>query len=263
MHSATFVLLLLFATAVSDAGDSGKVDTTMASIPRAAIESAGDAIARALDILGPMKADTWEVFSSQPRASLVTGLDSLVPFLSDRISGRRLWRVCVDSVRFEGGKWVDAAIENQRLKNFEVLLDPETGQPLRIFGSSVDGAVTTAPVPHWKEATDQLCQLGEVYHRVPDEPPQKGFFEVLYKAAPLNPVRAKQILGLYVLWSHGGDSPRACWVIQSLGIPWEIGAGGIAGVVPEDPRTVETNFRCIYDANTGQWVLCTGWPFKR
>jgi len=189
-------------------------------------------------------------------ASVIHNADDNTPFLSDRISRSSVWRVELRGWKLQfAGLHTDAP--HAYNPNWEILLDPNTSQILRIASGPPLGDPPIPPEPDAKSATEQLRTTNdERYHGFPEEPPTITFVDAIRALAQEggNPLAARQIKAQYVEWSEAGKECRPVWAITLRGIRFEMGErrGG--------PQTPIYTIRHIIDARTGRWIGATNTP---
>jgi len=140
-------------------------------------------------------------------------------FLSSQIEGRELWQIRLNDVDIRPKFSRDEGYDVWRKKSFIVLLNANTGQPLKIYSIplSKDSICT---LKHTAEkATALLSNRREVYHGFPTEPPQITFLQALNAAAGCLPLVANEIVAQYIMYSQFGRDPIPVWSITSLGVP--------------------------------------------
>jgi hypothetical protein len=189
-------------------------------------------------------------------ASVVHDADDNTPFLSERISKSSVWRVELRGWKLQfAGLHPDAP--HAYNPNWEILLDPNTSQILRIASGPPLGEPPIPPEPDAKSATEQLQTTNdERYHGFPEEPPTITFVDAIRVLAQEgeNPLAARQIKAQYVEWSEAGRDRRPVWAITLRGIRFEMAErrGG--------PQAPIYTIRHIIDARTGKWLGATNTP---
>jgi len=192
--------------------------------------------------------------------------DDNTPFLHRQIKGKKnVWRIEIKNVRLKL-KSVWPRYKDKYLRNFEVLVDPNTGHLLR-FRSKFDGYdPNMLPEPSAEVAEAQIRGAGyEIYHGFPSEPPKISFLEALdaIKAKGLtSPLLAKEIYALYVMESKMKSQPRPVWAITLRGIPPLHFITVPPGVSPDKlpPIWLRNRFRFVVNAVTGKVLFANTWP---
>lgn len=189
-------------------------------------------------------------------ASVAVASDDNTPFLSQRIVGKPAWRVELRDWKLQLPE-VHADAPHSYNPNWEILLDPNSGQLLRIVSGHPIGDPPIPPEADAKSATEQLETTGnERYHGFPEEPPRISFVDAI-RVLILegeNPLAARQIKAQYVEWSELGREHHSVWAITLRGIRFAMAErrGG--------PREAIYSIRHIVDAKTGKWLGATNSP---
>jgi len=188
--------------------------------------------------------------------------DDNTPFLYRQIKGKKnVWRIEIKNVRLKL-KSVWPRYKDKYLRNFEVLVDPNTGHLLRIRSKfdGYDPNMLPEPTAEWAEA--RLRGAGyEIYHGLPDEPPEISFIQAL-NAIGGHPLLAKEIYALYVMESKMKSQPRPVWAITLRGIPplhfITVPPGVSQDKLP--PIWQRNHFRYVVNAVTGKVLFATTTP---
>lgn len=149
--------------------------------------------------------------------------DDNTPFLHRQINGKKnVWRIEIKNVRLKL-KSVWPRYKDNYLRNFEVLVDPNTGHLLRIRSKfdGYDPNMLPEPPAEWAEARIRGAGY-EIYHGFPAEPPKISFLEALdaiMTKGVTSPLLAKEIYASYVMESEMKSQPRPVWAITLRGIP--------------------------------------------
>lgn len=188
--------------------------------------------------------------------------DDNTPFLHRQIKGKKnVWRIEIKNVRLKL-KSVWPRYKDKYLRNFEVLVDPNTGHLFRIRSKfdGYDPNMLPEPPAEWAEA--RLRGAGnEIYHGLPAEPPKVSFLEAL-NAIGGHPLLAKEIYALYVMESDMNSPPRPVWAITLRGIP-PLPFITVPPGVSEDnlpPIWQRNHFRYVVNAVTGKVLFATTSP---
>lgn len=175
--------------------------------------------------------------------SLVKITRDSTPFLHEAIVGKVCW-----VVRIEG---LLAGSE----KIFDAFIDASEGRLLKIVSRLPEGGSLIPPLAAPEDAEKEMWRVGqEVYHGFPKNIPSVTFAEALSKLHRSNPLKAKQIIGRYVLNSSMGRPPRAVWDITTRGVPPH------PRTPPHLPRTATYQYRELIDASTGAWLKSSNVP---
>ena len=176
--------------------------------------------------------------------SLVKITRDSTPFLHEAIVGKVCW-----VVRIEG---LLAGSE----KIFDAFIDASEGRLLKIVSRLPEGGPLIPPLAAPEDAEKEMWNHGqEVYHGFPKDIPSVTFVEALSKLHRSYPLKAKQIIGRYVLNSSMGRPPRAVWDITTRGVPPH------PRTPPHLPRTATYQYRELIDASTGDWLKSSNVPY--
>lgn len=106
-------------------------------------------------------------------------------------------------------------------RTLNVYLDPSTGQLLKVATTWPATEPPIAPELDPEVATEQLRLVQEIYHGFPEDAPPISFLEALdiVKNYGGNPLAAKQIMGVWTVWSKLEKEPAPMWIITLRGIP--------------------------------------------
>lgn len=250
MRNQTFILIVFLWCTVATAEEESRIgaDTNKNIKP---LVTAEEALAQALKITGFKGKMTVELATAEEIVRKVVITDDETPFFSDRINGHRLWQITFDSVDLRSDLSRSRRPSKWPLKSFDVLLDPETGQVLRIHAGYADKEDGVMSEPPAKLAEELLRESGEIYHDIPRMYSDITFFHAARAAIGCSPWSAKEIFAQYVLHSKGDASPKPIWCITCRGIKrvqftnWGKGS---------------TRERCVVDASTSEWMFMTNRP---
>ena len=240
---------LLYAQRVhDDTGQSGAKEA--AETAHWTLKDRTHSIERACTVVG-VPASHMDTLDSV----LVILKDDETPYLNARLIGRPLWHVVIPNWRI-ALKSSGPAGRDRHTRTFDIHLDPVDGRVLKIKSRWPAGAVPVLTDLDALSAAQQMGRSGnEVYHGFPTESPKINFVDALdsIRQIGINPLDARQIIGLYVLHSKMGREPKAVWAIT------------LRGVLPR-PRHRRKNskrysqHRYIIDAATGEWISATNTP---
>ncbi len=215
------------------------------------VTTAHQAVDRAIKLLGaPRK------LASTAEAELVILETDDTPFLHEQVVGRPLWEVVIPKwkLKFKSAKGVEDAFE----RTFDVLVDPENGNVLRVASRWPQGVAGEPPDLPAQSAEDQMWATSkEKYHSFPDEAPRISFaqaLEVVYGQGVGNPLVAKRITGRYVVLSGSRGEPSPVWAITLEGV--HIASPGFLGLRPRPSKRIRNNV----DARTGEWLGASNFP---
>jgi hypothetical protein len=187
--------------------------------------------------------------------------DDNTPFLHSQINRKRnIWRVRIKNVRLKL-KSAIPWLKDRYVRNFEVLVDPNTGHLLRIRSKFDGHDPNMLPEPPAEVAEEEMRNSGnEIYHGFPLDPPKISLLDAL-DAVMGSPYLAKEIYAVHVIQSDMGSKPRAVWAITLRGIP------PITRIGPSRVRAKEllpvwqlNHIRNVLDASTGKLLFATSCP---
>lgn len=163
-----------------------------------------------------------ETADLRPSPGLETLADENTPFLKDEMINRPIWYVVLPDWELHL-KSAELGAKDAYTRTFDVFIDPVNGRMLKIISRWPDGVPPIAPMPGAAFAERSTQRSGEQkYLGFPHEAPSVTFvdaLDVVFTQGVGNPLRAKQILGQYVLYSRTGGPPRRVWAITLWGIP--------------------------------------------
>lgn len=206
LHTILFLMTFLPLT-------GSATDPEPWKIPQSSVEAAG----LALKYTG-FKTDTDSVLTADEAIVRVASIrDSITPFLSDCIDGRRAWVVCLPNVILNT-QYTIPAVAWENPKDFDVYIDSVTGELLGIRVEFHGKNPDLLPVPSSSHSSPQLERAYERYHRIPDSPPSSSLFAALNglkRAAAVS----NEIYVNYVVFSGYRQVPAPAWTIQLRGHP--------------------------------------------
>ncbi|MBN1975184.1 MAG: hypothetical protein JW787_16190 [Sedimentisphaerales bacterium] len=147
--------------------------------------------------------------------------DDNTPFLHERIKGKKnVWLVEVKNVRLK----LKSAIPSHKdryTRKFDILVDPNTGNLLKITSKYEGYDPDMLPEPNAINAENQLKKFGEMYLDFPNVPPKISFLDALnvVHQGLGDPYLAKEINGLYVIDLRFNMTARPVWIITLRGLP--------------------------------------------
>jgi len=173
--------------------------------------------------------------------------ESDIPFLADKVVGRSAWQIKFAPFMLNLKSEMNATDSYQR--DFEVLLDKETGQLIsiksRFSGALANGQKLLPPVNRL-EAEKQLASPdGPLYTGFPTSDPKLTFMEVLEaiggEGGNLHPYKTVELSAIYVVMHDAQQVPFGDAVAYARGLTkepktdfalrsvWVIGLRGITG----------------------------------
>ncbi len=186
------------------------------------------------------------------------------PFLHEKVKGRKnVWLVEAKDFHLKLKK-ADPNSQDQYIRNFRILMDPNNGNLLKI-SSKYDGNdpdVGTEP----NAANAEKYLGGENYSGFPDTPPQISFLDALDIVADFgigHPYYAKEMDAKYIWYSNIWDIKelQRVWVINLRGIP-SIPHSNTVGDSPVNIRQVN-HIRYVINADTGKILKCNNGPIPK
>jgi hypothetical protein len=150
---------------------------------------------------------------AEATAEIMTAGDENSPYVADEMSGKYVWNVHFGDIPVE---WGTRVIGN---RNFDVILDAETGQLIKIF--SIDdnaGSSDTLPQPTARGAEMNLGRRGYTFNSLPNQCPTVPFMQALNSVIIGNPLSTKILKAYYWdITNRGGPRPRT-WIIILRGM---------------------------------------------
>ncbi len=204
-----------------------------------------NAITVARGILGGQKAGRQPVDAELT----VLGKDD-TPFLSDQIVGRPLWKVTVPDWSPKLQSSPPGAGEPVG-RTLDILLDPIDGKLLGIETRSAENDPRSFRSFNAEEEERDLLGSGDQrYHGFPVNPPSLSFSDALeaLERGGAEPLGAKQIAAVWVVWSGGSVGPKPMWVITLRSVvpsPFTF---------PEPEAAAASQFRYIVDPDLNKLI---------
>jgi hypothetical protein len=193
----------------------------------------------------------------QPEPAKLVILDAdNTPYLSEIITGRPIWHIVIKDWKIELKSFPER--EDSYVRTFDVFLDPQTGQLLKIVSRWPDGVPPIPPEPGAASYTDQMKRAGnERYHGFPAELPSATFVDALdgVLTGGGNLLGCQQIVGQYVIWSMMGKAPKPMWIISLRG-----GAQWHSHGPPGATRVAMNHLRHKVDPTTGKSINASSTP---
>jgi len=248
--------IIVFLMSGYGASSQDDVDSKESGDVPIKLESAGDALQRALDLTGfgdRMKVNPARSITDSVAKKVIINKDSTA-FLSNQILGRELWQINLKNVDIRTKLAISMGADMWKKKDFNILLDPTTGKVLRIYSIPLNEDSKCILENNADEETERLKIDGKIYHGFPDVMSKITFVEALNAAAGCTPLVANEINAYYVLYSKNGSDPKPVWSITSIGISAPPFASG-----EHDEEGTEC-YNCIVDAQTGKWLSVSSVP---
>jgi hypothetical protein len=199
-------------------------------------------------------------------SAIQTNLSSCaIPFLSRQISPKEIWAIDFDDVTLK----LDSAMPeypdhyaNQR--KFSAVIDAKTGLIIQVTCTFRGERGNMCPEPSVTSSEKQLQEDKELYCGLPTVKPKITFLkalDIVLSNGGGSPFEAKEIDGLYVMYSRNGSLPKPMWVITLRGLP-PITVTGPPGARqrPSIPVWQRNHMRSVIDAMTGQCLFSTNTP---
>lgn len=230
---------------------SGQVDGDSTK-GQQSIASSSDAIAQVYRYAGFSDLRSVPPSAAADMASLETVEYDSTPFLGLRNRGKQVWKVRIEKVSLDLRKWDASTNRNQYAKDYEFWIDPDSGHLLRVTARYNGPPVDLPPEPPADKAEASLRTGGEIYEGYPEHPPSVTLQEAFEEAMLSSPLKAKELVAVYVMWSYRGEPARPVWSITGRGVPMLKSRPG----VPHDGGRM----RSIVDATSGQLVMASSSP---
>lgn len=219
------------------------------------INSADQAIELAINIIGFQNINFDKcALINRTRAYIDITQDSVTPFISGEIKGRKAWYLYFKDIVLNLSN-TEYEQEEKYPKDIEIVIDSITSQLLivKIVNSNTIDSTNLYRDPTTQEATELLSSLGEKYQGLPSEPASITLLEALSECS-FFPLLAKKIDIRYILYSFHNSEPVPAWAIYMRGLPPTSGINGI-------PEYKTTNRRTIINAITGERIITNNLPY--
>lgn len=218
------------------------------------LKTGEEAISAALQYTG--FGELLEYSVDTAKATLRIAANDRTPFLRGRINGRQCWVVEMDA-RLKLEMKFPPERSDDRLRQFSVVLDAETGKLVRISSIVETDYKHRPPLPSPEDSERILKQMQEVFHSHPKEPPIVSFLKAL-NYVDGSPFKAKEIYAWYVVYSSMGHEPHPVWWIDLRGIPpvklIDPNRGGNTSIEKWN------HMRSVIDARTGRHIRSSNLP---
>jgi len=191
-------------------------------------------------------------------AELVKLIDDNTPFLVTKLDRKTFWQVTVHDWKLDSLSAPPSERENSRTRTFDVLVRPEDGRVVKVRSRWPEAEPMMAPEFGDTDGTCHTFGSGRaIYHDFPKTDPRVTLLDALvslyHAGCGGQPLTAKQILAIPVMWSNcGHQTPRLVWVINLRGVmpQWTI---------EENPQP-KHEWKYIVDADTGKPLLAGNVP---
>ncbi len=178
------------------------------------IDNEPDAVSAARVLLG--------IVSDDAELNVAAGRTSLpgdrTPFLHRDISNKPLWRVVVQCPQTGNHSWLCT----EPIRTMEAYFFEDSGRLAKVVCKRTqNGERIGREAEPWKSEEDIQRGGNEMYHGIPDVAPPISFLEALevVMSGSSKLSQAKEIEGLWVMWSMMNSDPKPMWVIDFRGIP--------------------------------------------
>ena len=183
-------------------------------------ENKFDPVTRAISIMGGEGLLGLKMSKDNYAVDTIVMEDSTTPFLWQKFNDTKALKVTLRNmpVKYKRNRYGEPVlIEGER--DFDVFLDPENGKLLKIvstkdsFYKKVEAGEIRKPTS--EEAEKQLASSNDKYFYTSSDP-TPDFLKAL-QVMPGDPIRADQIIALFVNFERGTSQQRA-WVIETYGV---------------------------------------------
>jgi hypothetical protein len=217
MKKLELILCVLAISGVFHFSSFGQAARTYPLPESFKIRTAEAAVTRALQYTGFDKGSGFTLKEATEMAHLVAVQDTTNEFLKEQLTDRTVWSVTFDEVILGSEESVHN-IEALPARNFQVLIDPETGDMLKVTSQTADYNPDLFFTGKWKDVKENQVPWEGVTISTPGAPPvfslrealllasQKGGFPTGAKAN--DPARAKAIVAYCLSYTWSGEKPR-------------------------------------------------------
>jgi len=256
----SFLVILLFSFPCLWGEDVNNSDSIKQVIELTDKETAAK---RAIDLFGVSYLKGLSLDDVTSSAEKVVVKDSTSPFISKLIDGKIAWKVVIECGEQNTKDGQSAMMEGTK-RYFELFLDPDNGQLLKVVSQREDFDEEAWHIPSAEEAENDLLGDGEKYLGLPEVEPTATLsdaFEEARDAMGFYAYWAEKVVALYVMRNvrRTLDSPDIVLIPV-----WEIYLYGIETVTslkyPELPFYVSNFRRITIDATTGKLIKTTNTP---
>ncbi len=187
----------------------------VASASDKAITSADEAVAKALEYTGFDKSKTYITKRAEDIAILTKIIDSTTPSICDTINSKNVWVVSFTRIQLQPFKEVEP--NDLYPKDYEVILDPETGNLLKINSSffEFESDRQNDPPAEMKEKEPGGMQS---FYGFPNEIPKLSFYDVVKVQHSNSTIGVKHISAIYIKQFHPVHGEKGYWCVTHRGI---------------------------------------------
>jgi hypothetical protein len=239
------IALLLVAAGSLAAGDSGGVW----------LETAEQAVARVYAYTDFKELKDIKGGKAEEICRKIVVEEDDTPFLWKQVIGRYVWEVKLNNIYLDMPDWDPWLRQTKNGKNFTALVDVETGVLYRVYSKINYDDPDLAPEPPPESATVWGIAEHEVYAAFPSAPPAVALHEALNAASGSNPLAAKEVIAVCVMYSHLDQEAIPVWSITGRGIP-DMGMLGGDDVPPYARKRMRT----VVNAEDGKPLFMTNMP---
>lgn len=209
--------------------------------------SRDEAVRNSIQALGIENVDPKKIVSRD-----ITLTEECAPFVGGKLKGTKTMLLEFKSIQLTKQN-KDRSPRNAFLNDISVVIDPQSGNPLKFATRWPSTVATIAPYPTVDEVERQMLQSEIRYTGIPTTPPKVPLADILNDAIPWSR-DVKQVLGYYVLESTPSYKDKAVWVVElrgfaPLNVP--VPPGASADDIPKDARN---HMRSVFDAQTGKRI---------
>lgn len=175
--------------------------------------------------------DKLQVFSEKnlKNAALEIIKDCRTPFVAEQMKKNEVWKLNFTDVPVQ---WHSGEVK----RDFEVILDPLTGQLLSVYSlSDKEGSSDTLPEPKASIAEKDLKERLILFDSLPAILPMTTLVDALEKCI-MNPAKAKIIRAFYIEYHTRTISHKGSWIIILRGTEFPMEPFGRWGSVPVNER---------------------------
>jgi hypothetical protein len=250
-----FIICIIFGLSIGLL-DSCAAEVCVDVAGKMMIDTPKGAIKRALSYSGFERLEKYPIDDTASNlVKFKVGTDTSSEFARKEIYKSKLWCVRYENVILDLEN-IASEVEQQYPKDFELLIDAESGSLLEVRGTASGLSRENAQRELKNEAASPFDPIGEQYHSIPEELPKISLIRAL-DLCNCHPVFAKKITAVYVLYSYDHTKIRQpnadtsnilipAWVIYLDGLPpWSSSENG-----PE-----YSNERVVINAMTGQRIV--------
>ena len=229
------------------------VSSSIASELTSPIDTPKDAISQTFTYIGVDKKLQIIKEISDPVVTLLTMAESLTPFLSSTVIGRKAWKLDFEKLIFSA-KGYELLQSEIRPMTMTVIVDSATGRLFKVSLVVINDSGLAIEKPSDSSAEKQLAAAREIIIGFPDANPAISFLEALKKCYG-DFLSAREIEADYIQHSHLQSPTRDVWSIHLYGLPPRPVRPG--SDIPVEQRN---HMRTVIDANTGQILFSTNLP---